>query len=391
MARFVPTRTSSPARRTAPDPDAAALAKTLLVASSSYAPVAPELTSLTPEEIDFIDEVIERASPSATTSLPVYKAYNDILQERGMDPKHQVVYYGKLLKLADVKGITWGEKWRTVKSQQVSNVPSASSAPAVKRTFPPRNPPAFTTARSQAFPLPLKPLNKVDYDDDAFTLHSHQDDAESVATAPGPEYEPVNSDPTPYLRAPRFVRRPISPTTNTTTTTTNSLMLQTGPPSSSYATPRPAVQPPTRRTLQSVTPVIPSTWDAETSDNTSDTPASVIPPSYGAATRGNDVPQRMPAYKPLRALAKAQSNSKANTQEDGVSPVIRHSASSREVVTKARERKGSVLNEDDAWNKVRMAQDEKAADRFREERLVERCWEVWKQGYQWIIVRLLCS
>ncbi|KAJ3519427.1 hypothetical protein NM688_g9302 [Phlebia brevispora] len=32
-----------------------------------------------------------------------------------------------------------------------------------------------------------------------------------------------------------------------------------------------------------------------------------------------------------------------------------------------------------------MAQDEETADQFREDRLVERCWIVWKQGYQWIL------
>ena len=42
--------------------------------------------------------------------------------------------------------------------------------------------------------------------------------------------------------------------------------------------------------------------------------------------------------------------------------------------------------ENDAWKKIKMEQDEEIAVQFWEDRLVERCWDVWKQGYQWTIV-----
>ena len=379
MSRFTPARTSSPARRPIPPPAAVALAKNLLEDSRSSIQSIPELIALTPDEIDFIDAVIERAPSSATTFLTVFKAYNDLLQERGVDPQDEVVYYGKLLKLGNVKGKNWGEKWQAVKNQQISG-----GAPSGLSSRPPssRNPPS-ASSRTQVLTKLTSTLKKIEREDDAFTLHSHQDDTDSVTTTtPIPEQE---QEPDQYLPTPRFVRRSTSPSP-----ATNSLRLQTGPPSNSYTTPRAAAQPLARRALQTRPPVIPPTWDAETSENTTDTtPPSTIPPSYGAATRGNDIPQKPSSYTPLRALAKAHLHSKVSAKDEGITPVVvRHTtpAAAKEVVSKARERKGSVLNEDDAWNKVRMAQDEKAADQFREERLLERCWEVWKQGYQWIVV-----
>lgn len=45
-----------------------------------------------------------------------------------------------------------------------------------------------------------------------------------------------------------------------------------------------------------------------------------------------------------------------------------------------------TVDEDDAWNQIRLQQLEAEADRFREERLLERCWQVWTKSYQWIMV-----
>jgi len=77
---------------------------------------APELQNLTVQDIDIIDAVIERAGPSATTFFAVFKAYSDVLKERGLDPQ-EVIYYGKLLKLGTLRGKNWGEKWQAVKVQ----------------------------------------------------------------------------------------------------------------------------------------------------------------------------------------------------------------------------------------------------------------------------------
>ena len=102
MSRFRPPRASSPAKL-AKQP-ALAVAQELLDDSRSTTTSIPELACLSPEEVDFIEAVIQRAPATATTFLTVFKAYNDILQERGLDPQNEVVYYGKLLKLGTLKG-----------------------------------------------------------------------------------------------------------------------------------------------------------------------------------------------------------------------------------------------------------------------------------------------
>jgi len=45
-----------------------------------------------------------------------------------------------------------------------------------------------------------------------------------------------------------------------------------------------------------------------------------------------------------------------------------------------------IVNLDDAWKNIKLEQDEKVADRFREDMLVARCWEIWRQGFIWITV-----
>jgi len=79
--------------------------------------VAPELQNLTADDVDILGAVIQRAGPSATTFFTVFKAYSDVLRERGLDPQ-EVVYYGKLLKLGTMKGRNWGEKWEMVRTQR---------------------------------------------------------------------------------------------------------------------------------------------------------------------------------------------------------------------------------------------------------------------------------
>jgi protein SFI1 len=120
MHRFQPTRASPPIKELAP-------------ASSSYSisesghELVPELQHLSPSDIDILDAVIQRAGSAATTFFTIFKAYSDVLQERGLDPQ-EVVYYGKLLKLGTLKGRNWGEKWEMVKAQAGKVSPMAGQS-----------------------------------------------------------------------------------------------------------------------------------------------------------------------------------------------------------------------------------------------------------------------
>lgn len=58
----------------------------------------------------------------------------------------------------------------------------------------------------------------------------------------------------------------------------------------------------------------------------------------------------------------------------------------REIVARAKERKGAALNDVDVWKNIGMVNHEKLADDFRESVLVARCWQIWLQGFQWIVV-----
>lgn len=107
MRHFNPTRASPPAK---------SLSSSTATLSGNRNNIAPELLHLSPEDVDILDAIVERAGHSATTFFTVFKAYSDVLRERGLHPQ-EVVYYGKLLKLGTLKGKNWGEKWETVKAQ----------------------------------------------------------------------------------------------------------------------------------------------------------------------------------------------------------------------------------------------------------------------------------
>lgn len=355
MSRFRPTRASSPAK--ASKQPSLAVAQELLDESRSTTISLPELACLSPEEVDFIDAVIQRAPATATTFLTVFKAYNDILQERGLDPQNEVVYYGKLLKLGTLKGKNWGEKWESIK-QQHGYVPGAAGGSQritrIERGSPaPRRLTRLTRGLAKTEP------------EDTLTLHSHLDDTKTPRL--GDDISEIDSVHPQHYDTPRPPRRPFSPAV---TSTTNSLGLHTGPPSTRHpkATPR----------IHRHVPL----WNDADSEVTadSDAPSSTIPPSYGAAMR-DDTPMRPSTHALSRLATKGLASCAA-------SPLPQFPSASQPP-TVIGERRTSAINEDDAWKKIREAQDIREADRFREDKLVERCWEVWKQGYQWIIVRRL--
>jgi protein SFI1 len=51
-----------------------------------------------------------------------------------------------------------------------------------------------------------------------------------------------------------------------------------------------------------------------------------------------------------------------------------------------KERSKPAVDIDEAWKNIKMEQDEKYADEFRDNLLLNRCWDIWRQGYLWIIV-----
>ncbi|KZT68998.1 hypothetical protein DAEQUDRAFT_765781 [Daedalea quercina L-15889] len=350
MSRFRPPRASSPAKVV--NTPATAVAQELLDESRSTTTSIPELAGLSPEEVDFIEAVVQRAPATATTFLTVFKAYNDILQERGLDPQNEVVYYGKLLKLGTLKGRNWGDKWESIKQQYGYASGAAGGSQRTTRVARGSPAPHRVTTRLTRGLVKTEP-------EDTFTLHSHLNDTDSAGNAT------ENNTAVPqHHGTPRPARRPFSPAI---TSTTNSLGLHTGPPTTRY--PTATSHPPHRH--------VPLSTDADSViTGESGIPPSTIPPSYGAAVR-SDTPMRPTAHPLSRLAAKGFLSRPASP-----SPIL-HTIT--QPTTAEAERRIHAINEDDAWKKIKEAQDYKEADRFREDKLVERCWDVWKQGYQWII------
>ena len=371
MSHFRPLRASPPLR-----PAAGPSSRVSDFTDDSHPPIAPELIGLSVEEIDFIDEVIGRAPATASTFLTVFKAYNDVLQERGLDPQNEVVYYGKLLKIGTLKGKNWADKWNMVKEQQ-GYVPNASNGARGGRT----------TRVSRTTPTPSRPTVqapvKVPYaprEPDTFTLHSHQHDGET--TEEDPIAKPTSREQygTNEHDTPRPIRRFGSPAT---VGSSNSLGLDTGPPSGS-ANPSDIL----RRLAARARTAAVGRWDAETTAETT-TQASSIPPSYGAVIRDDHA--RIPYKDKGKGREMPVSARRFGVPREPSPPIPAPVLPKQSSTLHQRERRGSVGDPDDAFRRVREAQDEEIAAQFYNDRLVERCYEVWKQGYEWVIVRFLIS
>ncbi|KAJ3832386.1 hypothetical protein F5878DRAFT_669535 [Lentinula raphanica] len=114
MFTFQPARFSSPAKSTKRISSTANSEED--VSCFSHSSNIPELSGSSPKDVELIDTIIEQARPSTTTFLPVFKAYNNVLLKRELDP-HGAKCYGELLKLGTLKGSSWQDKWDTIKAQ----------------------------------------------------------------------------------------------------------------------------------------------------------------------------------------------------------------------------------------------------------------------------------
>lgn len=346
MHDFRPLRSSTPPRTRSRHAANSVVQSTLSAEGSrASAPSVPELAGLSTFDVEVLDAIIERAGPEASTFLTVFKAYSDILQERGLDP-HEVLYYGKLLKLGTLKGQSWGDKWAMIKAQHGYGDLTQTDA-----SFVPPPVPATIRQPVLRFSAPRRPPAPTD---DSFTVHSHEND------------DRRSPSPTP-------VRRNRVPIQSTPETPPNSLGLEfNNHPLLSTPTlvPQTRLPPPTRA------PRPP--WAAGPSSEATEDPAShprpgSIPPSYRAAIRDLP-PTRQSSVSPLHKFVALKNRPLS-------SPIMPPAD------VKTNDRRSTPINEDDAWKKVRMARNEEEADAFRRDKLLERCWLVWREGFQWISVR----
>jgi protein SFI1 len=203
-----------------------------------------------------------------------------------------------------------------------------------------------------------------------FTLHSHQEQEqdETPTETPSSDAESELTPPRPLTRLNQATRPnasvQLTRVTRAPVRSSNNIL----PPAlTRVSTPRPQTDAARRLAV----------WE-ETSDTTDGGHApgslSTTPPSYRAAVGNNNVTIYVPQNARGQQILQAPSLVKSPV---AINPVE---------FTKGRERKGSVINEDEAWKKIKMSRDEEDADKFREDKLLERCWEIWVLGYQWLAV-----
>lgn len=350
-SHFIPPRSSTP-----PNSYTTTLVHRSAVsdASRSSALSTAELARLTSEEIEFLDAVISRAPPSATTFIHIFKAYNDVISERGLDAENEVEYYKRLLKIGTLKGENWAAKWRAVKVQN-----GYTTTPAPARTRPPLHkatpqvPPSskiapITPPTQSSTTRLLQRLKTLQHEPSPDPSESAPDDLLSRTDMTDTEDSPPRAAPAPARRQP----------SSELTTTNNTLGLDVGavsgyPPSSTLA------------------PTKPTGWRWPERDPDID----------------NSVPF-LSSTPPLSPHRPALRPTPASTRLPPISYSVPSSSTPRRSLADLRTSNQHAANEDDPWNKVRVAQDVQSADRFRSVRLLQRCLDVWKQGHDWVIVRL---
>ena len=348
---FAPARASTP-------PHSHATRSAVSDVSRSSALSIAELATLTPDEIEFLDAVISRAPASATTFIHIFKAYNEVISERGLDAENEVDYYKKLLKIGTLKGENWASKWRAVKAQNgyiATSTPARTRPPlhnaAPQAHLPPSKVASVTPPAQSSTARLLQRLKALQHETPPDLSESAPDDLVSRFDVTDTETDsPARTAPAPTHGRPsaRF------------TTTDNTLGLDVGsnpgyPPSSTLA--------PSKSTGWH--------WPERDPD---------IDKSVPFLTSTPPLSPYKPAARPTPASARQ--------------PVLHHvptSSAPYKSLTELRTPKLRTADEDVVWSKVRVEQDERSADQFRNMQLLQRCFDVWKQGYDWVIVRFFCS
>ncbi|KAK2466973.1 hypothetical protein APHAL10511_001231 [Amanita phalloides] len=282
-----------------------------------------QLKNLRPEEIDFLDAVFERAGPTAVGFMPVFEAYNGVLADRGL-AKDEVVGYAKLLKVGNWRGETWREKWREVKG---------TFGYSSKRGDRPRSSRDFNHTRK--FPSSGEHQTKLAPQPPGIEIVASQ--RHNIPQIPYRMWSPSPSEITTGSRERNVF--PHAPVHN--------------------------------RDLGPISAFRSGAGSIASEDNGS---PSTAPPSY--KTTDKEV------LSVARFSGLVQSSRRISIKPSN--PV--DASAARQVVAAARKRKGSVVNEDAAWKKIQMERDEAEAQRIYQDRLLERFWGTWKNGYEWIIV-----
>ena len=360
---FAPARSSTP-----PNSYTTTLAQRSAVSdvSRSSALSAPELTKLTPDEVEFLDAVISRAPPSATTFIHIFKAYNDVISERGLDAENEVDYYKRLLKIGTLKGENWASKWRTVRAQNgytETSVPSRTKLP-FRKPIPTPTPPRIQT-------------------------QTHLPSSKAAPDTPRPQ-----SSTARLLQRLKTLQReePVEPSESAL----DDLLSQTDITDAGTDSLLRAEPPPARGRSSSELTADNNTLGLDIGATSTYPPSSTLAPSKATGWRWSerdlDIEKSVPfltSTPPLPPHNLASRPTPASIVQK-ISNSLPINSTPRRPPANLRTPKQPATDEDEAWNKIRVTQDERTADRFRNARLLQQCLDVWKQGHDWVAVRPFC-
>jgi protein SFI1 len=372
MALFRPVRSSTPPRARSLGTNTLVPTSAVSDASKSSIQSTSELAALTADDIDFIDAVIARAPLNSTTFLSLFKAYDLELSARGLRSEDEVDYYSKLLKIGTLKGASWEEKWRMVKAQY-SYKPATARAKSGLGTGFARSTPTTTSVAPERLGTArlLQRLRILQHGD----VHEGPESPVRGIFSQTEATELTETESQVDVAPPRFVPyRSPSPSQLTATDDSHDAYDTTSQP--------PTSAQPARRF---------SPWSANDSQmSEDDAPLATTTPSYhptpsGAYARDTKTHMATPIPSSRTPLARA---SRPTSVQRPPSPPKSQAPMRPSTSTKTVHAPYSVDDDkDDAWERIKMQQDEEIADQFWEDRLVERCWYVWKQGYEWTMVR----
>ncbi|CEL52321.1 hypothetical protein RSOLAG1IB_00861 [Rhizoctonia solani AG-1 IB] len=363
MSRFKPTRTSSPLirPRSGSIPTATPTPKQQIrpppqdISASS----TRSLQQITSSDVQVIDAIIERAPATAKAFVNVYKAYNAVLQERGLDPSEDVIYYEFLLKIGLLKGAEWGDKWASAKAQL--NLGGSDSLvldqdSTLRPSSPPAPPLAALPSSLRQTPGPSTRVDRTPRYRARFVDDATPDPDRTPTVAPSVE----TASETPSANLQRLLRRLTAVDNSSTTGRTETSSVAT--PSSrvsNLAAPRAARALPQDQTTPKPIVRQPVRVAGSSDDSTSSRPL----PNYRSRFTTPVTPAG-PLGKALPAISRIK-------REQSTEPV-------RAVEEPTPRRRGS---EPDTWRIIKM---EKDADHFRNDRLLEKFFGLWRQNAQWI-------
>ena len=352
LNHFAPARSSTPPN---------SYTNTLVQRSDVSRSSALSVPELTPDDVEFFDVVISRAPPSATTFVHIFKVYRDVLSERGLD-SNEVDYYKKLLKIGTLKGENWASKWRTVRAQNGYTEISVTS----KGKRPLRGPIPIST------PAPPR-------------TQTHLPSSRSAPDTPRPQ-----SSTARLLQRLKTLQReePVEPSESAP----DDLLSQTDITDAGTDSLLRAEPPPARGRSSSELTADNNTLGLDIGATSSYPPSSTLAPSKATGWRWSErdleIEKSVPFLTstpplPLHKLASRPTPAFIGQQISNSLPV---NSTPRRPPADLLPKKPAAV-EDEAWNKVRVSQDERIADRFRNARLLQRCLDVWMEYRDWVTVR----